>query len=245
LVAAGLRRAGDESDVYGDFTAPDGESVDVSYLLPTDDDERRLGKDRRNCVVATWEQSIVAGLLSAIADCVSTVQPEAMVVSQLDGVGKLCEIEVALEEFGEDEEGAGTSLLLLDLNLDAWHVSDQFDAMVGIICEVIDDDTSAWDVLPGADGSRSLTVLIEAARLDAIAHLATAPSADGAPRPTGQMELAKVAHYTKADAITGAMVEGEGLRGLCGQWFVPTRLTDGIPTCLGCQLVQRVGAYNV
>jgi Protein of unknown function (DUF3039) len=56
------------------------------------------------------------------------------------------------------------------------------------------------------------------------------------PKPVQPSECA---HYTHRERLTEQYVKGTPAKALCGRFFVPRQMPDGLPTCPECDGIYR------
>lgn len=106
---------------------------------------------------------------------------------------------------------------------------------------MIEPVSDAWRVLPGAGRSEIWSVLV-APNVLVAAHRAAETGEISEELVDSTLVLGVLAHYTPKGKIVDATVEGNPVRGLCGQWFVPTTNPEVLPICPTC--TEKHGALS-
>lgn len=234
LCAGGLRAGNESRDFYVKFTT----SIDQrgpSKYLPGEDDRRLQAVERKLLRREAWMAQLRLATLVGVAEVDRTGQRRTIHVphpSPASGSTPLAHVTFEMDRVGDGEEEKLTELFV------TFHVEDHavpnlMHTATESVRSVIEPVSDAWRVLPGTGTSEIWSVLVSPDTLDA-ARRATATGALPDELASSALILGVRAHYTLKGRIVEATVEGNPVRGLCGQWFVPTMNPDDLPICPTC-----------
>ncbi|ETD34422.1 DUF3039 domain-containing protein [Williamsia sp. D3] len=232
LVAAGLRRGGERTDFYKEFSA-NVHRVGVDKYLPTEDDRERLRLEIAEYRLANWEQTIHDLALEALAsvgfDGRATWSIPGLfseeVIAEID-------IEVFVESNDADEpEGYGEVTIACTV-LD-W---EQFDLVkrgeLLAMC-AIEPQEQSWSA---AHGPQAYVYSISGNAHELETTLGAALSSQNT--TPGVSVPGVVAHYSHSQRLTEQYVEGKAAKALCGKIYVPRQNPDGLEKCPDCAKVH-------
>lgn len=221
LCAAGYRREKEGTDFYKSFMARIEARGPVPFL-PTVEDRELLRGERKNALMQQWEAQLIgwarAWTLEALdADDVVEHLLEDPLGRDLAVVRVLC-----------DAEAVTDVAIYLEFQLQDWSVTELLAWAEQVFVSSICCHEQHWAVTYLGEGR---AYSLETGREELQRALRTKES-NSAP---GVMSGGTQSHYTHRERIVDSMVEGEALKALCGQWFVPrqdTRDREPCPTCV-------------
>lgn len=238
LCAGGLRAAGDDRDFYRSFMrriSTDG----ARHFLPDEHDRRLQNIEAKIARREAWCSQIQ---LSALV-CLERAYREAKAVPLHVPAPFPSHVEVPLAhlEFEVASEAIqGEELIELTLNVSSQDTSKPYllEDAVSSIREMVEPVVEEWRLLPGRGNDLIWSTYVPR---DVIGAAAGAAESGELPESITKsaFRLAVRAHYAKKHALVDATVEGDPVRGLCGIWFVPTAIPDGLDVCPVC-----AGAYE-
>lgn len=225
LCAAGYRREKEGDDFYAAFMARIKAGGSAPFL-PTSEDRELLLQERRGALMQQWEAQLAAWARAWVLEAL--------------GVGDL--VEHALEDpkgrvlalvsvLCEDEGDAGVSVYL-EFQPQDWSRMDLLEwaeqVFVGEVCCL----EQHWGVTHLGEG-RAYSLQIDRRELQ---DSLSTPKTRNAP---GVFDAGAESHYTHKERFVESLVEGEALRALCGQWFVPRQDTQAREQCPICAAVYE------
>lgn len=234
LCAGGLRAGNETRDFYVTFTSTVNQHGPSRYL-PTEADRRVQAVEAKLARLEAWAAQLRLAALVCLAEAdtsgerrmlhvphpspASVEAPLAHVTFELerisDAAGELAEVFITVTV----EDHTAPNLML---------------SAMEAIRSVIEPVSDAWRVLPGAEKSEIWSALLAPEALLAAHH---AVESGEVPEELAEstLVLGVVAHYAPKGHIVDATIAGDPIRGLCGQWFVPTANPDSLPICPTCK----------
>ena len=179
-----------------------------------------------------WQIDAMGSMLLAIAEVLKSESQRAEIaVPSQDGIPLKLGIELDHDqpsEYAEDDES-----IMIIARMDG----DGMDDFVRFIVPALQRDSTRISAEYGLDGMLELWITVTRAELtQALAAVELPPEEWGAPAPPRPMSAL---HYVDKSALAAHLVLGEASRGLCGQWFVPTRDEHAdLPVCPRCEEVK-------
>ncbi len=240
LIAVGIRRDGDVDDFY--------ESIDdQASLLPTEADQKRLRVEDARRRLREWRREICLATVHAVAQS-STDGSEVTVdlpplgtkvpagqlsiqVYRLDYSG----LSIASSDVGSENVPAEVNI---DVRLGGWEHKAARDAALLCVACVIAPSEEQWDATPGPAGV-SYTADCTESRLEQLMlisqlndrHDMTELMAEVVPDCVAPVSQG---HVVPKSTLVDALVDGNAVRALCGQWFVPRQDPGDMPRCEDC-----------
>ncbi|WP_424347338.1 DUF3039 domain-containing protein [Kocuria sp. CH-021] len=221
LCAAGYRREKEGTDFYKAFMAQI-KAGGPEPFLPTLEDRELLRLERKGALMQQWEAQLAGWARAWVLEALET---EAVVERLLeDPKGR----ELALVSVLCEVEADSVVSVLLEFHPRNWSLTKLLDwaeqVFVGEVC----CHEQHWAVTHIGQGR---AYSLETDREQFRAAIATTPSRNA----PGVFDAGAESHYTHQERIVDSMVEGEALKALCGQWFVPRqdpRNREQCPTCV-------------
>lgn len=233
LVAGGLRREGDRNDFYNSFCA-DIAAHGAGKYLPTDADRERLRREQLDRDFVAWETGVHNATLDALARTEGASAVEWKLCS-FDGSGPIADfvLEVQfIEGDGDDPDGCGE--IVLQVTTTDWRHQEMIEHAEIVAMCAIDCRETSWTA-GRAGNERIYSICDGGAQIAGIIAEAQDPS-NVHPRPVRPSECA---HYTHRELLTDQYVNGTPAKALCGKFFVPRQLPDGLPKCAECDGIHR------
>jgi hypothetical protein len=229
LCAAGYRRAGEATDFYKRFMA-EVSAKGAGHFLPTDVDKKRHDQELRGRLLDAWDAELQHCARGAVRSVWFGGKEIFEVGSPRDPREAIarCTVECERDEIdGLVVVDLVVSIECLDfalLALTQW--AEQ------VILTAIDAREQAWASLP-AGGTSTASQMLEGEDI----HLVEESWASAA--LPGRAVPGDTAHYAHRNRLTQSSIEGEGVKGLCGTWFVPRQDHEKLPKCSECEAVLR------
>lgn len=233
LVAAGKAFGGhdDHKDFYKRLERLEAEGS-IGALLPTRADDDLRKRELASKIIRDWRlkvQELVASELEKICRggetrftipepkaAVDPQEPEAMA-------------RVSLEVMGlENDANILDVLLEIDI-LDKWKTTDLGWVLTVQLLSAVSPPEQEWD----RARSTYFNMVEGLALCSRVAEL-RGLTQEGL---IAQSEPGTVAHYVHKRDQTQSLVEGKGMRSICGVWFVQTQPPDDFPTCPLCEML--------
>jgi Protein of unknown function (DUF3039) len=232
LVAAGLRREGERTDFYSEFCGDVHVNGPAKYL-PTGEDLRRLRREHLDEQLGAWETKVHNDTLDALALTEGDLTAKWNLLS-LDGTETIAEFTLRVEVLdADDSDPEGYGDITLEVSTTNWQQHELVEhAEIVVMCS-IDPRESSWT--PGHTTNRIYSICDSADQISAIIAAAQDPR-NVHPKA---VEPSQCAHYTHRERLTEQYIEGTPAKALCGRFFVPRQMPDGLPTCPACEGVYR------
>jgi len=232
LVAAGLRREGERTDFYAAFCA-DIHANGPGKYLPTEDDHYRLRRERLDEQLSAWESTVHNETLDGLARTEGALTAEWHLRS-LDGNDVIAEFSLRVEVLdGDDDDPEGYGEITLEVHTTNWQHQELVEHAEIIAMCAIDCRETSWT--PGHTDNRIYSICDSAGQISATIAAAQDPE-NVHPKAVQPSEYA---HYTHRERLTDQYVEGTPAKALCGRFFVPRQVPDGLPTCADCEGIYR------
>lgn len=234
LVGAGIRRDGADDDFYERFPA-DVASKGRAHFEPTDKDRARLALEASEGRRVAWSQHVYVTVLETVAAAVEVGTASCKIESPESDGSVIADLEVTVFDLDEDDlphlvpAEVAVHLRVLDYgNVPALREAQR------LACAAVSPCEEDWDVAPEAVGVR-LMALVTRARIDQIVASATIVDKTAhEPAPPPVVAPVTRAHYAVKGTLAAAVVQGEPVRAICGQWFVPRQDPTDMPVCEEC-----------
>lgn len=230
LCAADLRREGERTDFYKQFVADVGR-LGPQPFLPTDDDLARLRLEQAEARLDRWEQQIHCAAGEAMATALETRRAE-FAIPPLAGDRPLCSVTIEVDVVPDDDLDLSIAEILVTIERLDWAQANLAEESDIVVLAAIEADEQAWDVT-NLNGHPLYTLTMPAGELGTLVANHDPSASPGRTCPGA------TSHYAHKSRLTQAVVLGEGVRSLCGIWFVPRQDTSALPTCPSCQTILR------
>jgi len=238
LVVAGIAK-GNHQD-FDDFyqrVARENTGGDPQQWLPTTADTRLLKQETAARLRTQWELDVQRQVLDGLRQVHTGGSTTFTVEHPVAGQGHLAEIRLSMEPVRDHE----TDYFADEFDVEVIPVAAQRSSnlvwqLTIRILVALHPPEQAWDRVKDT----YTTVAEPGAWTERIADLRDAVT-DGA-LVKSQPGVHK--HYSHLKHLAGSTIEGRGIRGLCGVFFVPCQDHEALPMCPECQ--QRwtaVGTY--
>lgn len=232
--AGGLRAGKEARDFYVSFTTSIKQHGPDKYL-PADEDRRVQAVEEKLARREAWMTQMRLATLICLAEADTSGERRSLHVP-LPGPASvdkaLIHVRFELERIRDDDEELVE--LFVTVEVEDHTVPNLVQSAIHAVRSVVEPVEDAWRVLPGPGTSEIWAALVAPETLTA-AHGAV----DTGELPEELAESALLlgihAHYAPKGHIVDATVEGDPVRGLCGQWFVPTTNPDTLPLCPTCK----------
>ena len=233
LCAGGRRCDGDDRDFYNTFAGL-LETSGIEALLPREED-RRVQEVEAKCLRRdAWLEQLRLSVLLCLAEVDARAERRSLHVpspSPESPEVPLLHIEFELER----EADSGDQLIELFMLVTTQdHSRPQLARLARETTQsVLEPVVDSWRVLPGPGTTEVWSVLLSQETL-ANCHAASSTGTLPGHLKESCPVLGLQAHYARKERIVHAIVEGDPVRGLCGQWFIPTANPDDLPLCPTC-----------
>ncbi|MFC6697034.1 DUF3039 domain-containing protein [Nocardioides daphniae] len=230
LCAAGYRREREASDFYKGFMAAVA-AKGPDIFLPTDEDRALLKRELQTHTLDEWSLSLQELVRSA-----ALTHWESFGEAQIDVMHPIAtEKEIALVTVTVDRETIDDEVLLEILIsiecVDYAHLPlVQWAELVAL--SAVDRREQRWRSLPIA-GVPTHSQVLEGMDVDAVAY---SMSQEAIP---GLFELGDTAHFAHTGRLVESIIEGEGVKSLCGAFFVPRQDHQDLPKCPHCTAIHN------
>ncbi|MGO4230177.1 DUF3039 domain-containing protein [Arthrobacter sp. YAF34] len=242
LLFAGLEREGDDDDVYTRVQSLVPQQL--LCLYPTELDFKLLSLEQGESIQRRWDASCASSIIRAIAGAAESghrIELALPVHPGHPGAKFVLGIDVSriMPEDERDEPEETPAELLLMLVTNEWHDAPLRSKTLKLLMRIIDPVLENWDAVYDNGLDTRYAVMITEARL---MQIIAAVALEDSPLDYEQVRVpgdrgepgTGFSHYLPQSALVDAYVYGEELRGLCGQWFVPTKDGTSMPTCPAC-----------
>lgn len=230
LVAAGLRRAGDDSDFYATFMAQ-VQSGGIEVLLPSSDDLDLLSAEQVSEELAAWEAAVHETSVTAFEGAAATGTSTFDLAGLTEDDPSLATVTVEVVNVGEEPED-GVTEVVLSIRCRDWSRQELFRHAEILVLAALMPNEQAWDASHTGDAS-VFSFMVSRDEFKAV--LTAALRRD---RPPGAVEAGREAHWTHRGRLVEKAVAGEATQALCGTWFVPRQDPVPLPECERCGAVQ-------
>lgn len=227
LVAAGLAKGNhqDHDDFYERVKRAD-ESGTTETWLPTDRDRRQLRREEAAALMVRWELGLQAAILTALEKVLGGGETTVTITHPKGGEPEIGTAIVTVEpsldtDYAHDD-------VLLEIDLSNIHKGSMLGWTATLrLLTTINPIQAAWDrsgnlYSPVPDAGRTSERVKELRALVGADELAVSVPND-------------LAHYSHRRNLAQPSVEGNGVRSLCGIYFVPTRDHATLPRCAICE----------
>lgn len=235
LCAGGLRAGREARDFYVSFTTSVNQRGPDSYL-PAAEDRRVQLVEEKLARRGAWIAQLRLAALICLAEVDATGERRALHVPRPSPASvstPLLHITFELERVSEGGDEALTELFVT-VEVEDHTTPNLVLSATETIRSVIESAADAWRVLPGPGTSEIWSALVTPHAL-AAAHSAIETGEVPEQLADSTLVLGVRSHYAPKGHIVDASVEGNPVRGLCGQWFVPTTNPDTLPICPVCK----------
>lgn len=233
LCAGGMRAQGDAKDFYAGFcsTASGGGH---SHYLPGNDDKRLQQVELKVLRKAAWLEQVKLATMVSVAGHICaggggllhlpSPSPESI-------QDPLLHVTIASEIMEDD----GERLVEVFLEVELLDRSKRAlgDAATAAMKSVLEPREDSWTIALGKDETQIWSTLLSEERIE-LANQAVSTGKLPEKFRDAATILAVQAHYAPVTGLVEAMVEGDPVRSLCGQWFVPTADPEPRPVCSVC-----------
>ncbi|MCP3422727.1 DUF3039 domain-containing protein [Nocardioides pinisoli] len=231
LCAAGYRREGEATDFYKEFMATVA-AKGASAFLPTDEDREQLDREMRAVRLDAWSYTIQADARGIALELWGAELGESSFEILHPTIEDLAIARVTLAISTESIDDVTVVDVVVSVEcLDYAHFPlVQWSELV--VLSAIDGREQAWRSLPVA-GMPTHSLVLEGAEADA-AH-----DAMGRGAAPGVFDPGDTAHFAHRGRLVESMVEGEGVKALCGSFFVPRQDHKDMPKCPHCSAIHN------
>ncbi|WP_261875898.1 DUF3039 domain-containing protein [Mycobacterium marinum] len=233
LVAAGLRREGEDSDFYAAFGAAVS-TYGSDWFLPTDEDRARLHEERVSEQLNRWETDVHNKTLDALAQADAN-QSAAWELLSFNGSETIAaftlKVEIIVGEEEDEPDGYGEITIIVEVK-DYRHLGLIDHAEIIAMC-AIDPREASWTA--GHTTNRIYSMCDSAKQ---IADVITAATSNENLHPR-TVQPGSVAHYACKQRLTEQYIEGQPTKSLCGSIFVPRQDPNNLPKCPECEGIYR------
>lgn len=227
LVGAGLAKGGheDRDDFYERVKRKD-KSGDLQEWLPNEEDSRLLKQETAARLRTEWELRVQSAVLDALRLTHAGGSKRFEVEHPVPGQGPFASVDLSVSTVREDDYEADEVMVEILPQSEYAGSSLLWQLTVRILIS-IDPPEQGWDRFgdtfsnigePGSWARR-------AEALESLVHTSSLETS----------ELGSVSHYAHRQHLAGQTIDGTGVRGLCGVFFVPTQDQDSLPPCAKCQ----------
>lgn len=238
LCAGGIRAQSDERDFYSRFM-DDVKRRGPEYFLPAPADRRLQHVEAKLARLTAWEEQLRLAVLVCVAEAdtggarrsLHVPAPAPADVSELL-------VHLIVEVDKTDIDGVEVAEVTLHAKDHDHRRPHLVRNAVEVAMSVIESTVEDWRLLPGVEASEIWSTLASPELLVS-AHRAQSDGELPAELGAAGFRFAVRAHYASKDQIVDATVEGNAVRALCGQWFVPTSDPDQLPVCPVCADAHR------
>lgn len=176
-----------------------------------------------------WQIDATDAMLLAIAEVLESEDQRAEIaVPSQDRLPLKLDIELDHSQPSEHAEDDESMLIIARMD------GEGMDDFVRFVVPALQRDSTRIEAEYSRNGMLELWITITRAELaQALAAVELPAEERGAPAPPTPMSAL---HYVDKSALAAHLVLGEASRGLCGQWFVPTRDEHAnLPVCPRCE----------
>lgn len=235
LCAGGLRAGKEARDFYVSFTSAVNHHGAGPYL-PAQEDRRVQAVEAKRARLEAWAAQLRLAALVCLAEADTSGERRMLHIPQPGPASPdapLAHVTFELERIS-DEAGEELTEVFIAVVVEDHAATNLMLTAMEAIRSVIESVADAWRVLPGAGTSEIWSAIVEPEALVA-AHNAVEFGEVPEERAASVLALGVVAHYAPKGHIVDATISGDPVRGLCGQWFVPTANPDSLPICPTCK----------
>jgi hypothetical protein len=238
LCAGGLRADGDSKDFYAAFMEGIKHGGPERYL-PTDADRLVQKVEAKVARREAWLQQVKLSAMVALHQTNKSGLPQTIHVpapAPAEVSVPLLHMTFEFDRIASDEDELVELMLVVQI---ADHTRPMLaTAALDAVRSVVEPVAEAWRVLPGKGSDQIWSALVPP---EVLQHAGAAHDDGLLPEhvTATELTLGVRAHYTHKDGIVGAAIEGDAVRGLCGQWFVPTSAPDDLPVCPTCKVMYE------
>lgn len=229
LCAAGYRREREATDFYKQFMAAVG-AKGPEHFLPTRADRDRLARETRATRFDAWSDDIQQEVKARTAGIWDGGVEGWTVPHPSDEGRPIANVAVEISREPIDDEEWFDIVVSVECVDYAMYPLVQWVEM--IILTAIDPREQQWSTL-NVDGRPTHSQMIQGA------DIATLRDMLDATRVPATVEPGTVAHYSHKARLAESIVEGEGVKSLCGAWFVPRQDHERLDKCPTCTQIYQ------
>lgn len=229
LVAAGRAKGGHEdNDDFYKFVEREEHNGTITRLLPTEDDKRLLKLETAARIRTEWELNIQREVLVALQEICGGGIARFDVNHPLARLGRFATVELYVELVrGEDRIAADEVIVEFFPQRGVNFNEELYWQLIVRVLASVYPPAQGWDRVGDA-----FHQMEEPGSLDKrISELET----HDVMRTLAEVELGAVAHFTHREHLASKIIDGTGVRSLCGVYFVPTQDADSLPACPQCE----------
>lgn len=232
LCAGGLRAKGNRDDFYKAFEGRIGLRGPEAYL-PAVEDRRFQRIEEKLAQLQAWKEQIRLAVLVSLARCQHGTEESLHIPKPgAHAAEPLAHVKVTKWTAGSGEESL--SEVIIHVHPEDPSRANLLQQLITELRAVIEPNTDHWDLRPGPGQDQMWAALLPPKTLDA-ASAALSTGTLPAASKSNELLTGVTAHYTQKNQLVGAYIDGDAVRGLCGQWFVPTRDPENLEICRTCQ----------
>lgn len=226
LVVAGLAKGNhkDHDDFYKRVERADA-SNELVRRLPTDEDRQVLKRERASVILADWELDIQQQVLQGLEQIMNSGSVSLDVTVPGNASGDLARFSLTMAHIQEPDYDREEFVLEADI-FDGFVGSHlAWQATLRVLITVCPPE-GEWDRFGDTYSTISEPGFLRA-RISELENLsARGELAESIPNDKS--------HFTHVKSLADSMVEGRGVRSLCGIYFVPMRDHESLPRCATC-----------
>ncbi|MGO2052189.1 DUF3039 domain-containing protein [Glutamicibacter sp. 287] len=243
ILFAGLRRAGDESNVYRKLDLMKRHALLALY--PTSDDYTLQKLEVANATEKAWEASCAASILSSVSKSI-TLNHKVEVTLPLHPSHKGAELVVDFHVERVEDQQAPHELpadIFLTVHTKNWSDSTLRDVVVPIMIGLIDPVQEHWEIIE--HNGKDMVYLVQTTEVKIQQLLAAETLANASiDTYTHKPEVPRThyAHYARQRILTDAYVYGIVSQAICGFNFVPSQDVSDMKICPDCERIYEAYA---
>jgi hypothetical protein len=227
LLVAGLAKGGhqDRDDFYQRVQRQNA-TGDLADWLPTDEDLRLLKQETAARLRTEWELAVQRQVLSALEAVQSGGTSRIEVSHPIPTQGHFATVDITVTEVRED--GYDADEVFVEIVPEKRFAGSELLWQLTIrVLISIEPPEQRWDRF-GDTYSNLGEVGTWGRRVESLGQIVRA-------NDLAVSEPGSTSHYTHRDHLAGSTINGDGVRALCGVYFVPTQDHETLPVCPSCQ----------